>query len=419
MNAPTQVHPPPAKRRKGRKPARQNAPAPVSITVAPEPPKFETRPGVPRRRRGGWLFLSFLCLLALPAALVGHYLFEQAADQYHSRLGFSVRSGTSQQTMPAPDLLGALGGGPSPLVASESYVVYDYLRSQEIVTAVDRDIDLRAVFSRAPDDWVFALGPEASTEDLVRHWRRQVSVVYDTLSGIVTVEVRTFDRDSATALAQAILGHATRLVNDISRAARDDTVGFAEAELGEAEDRLQAARARIRTYRNLEQKTAAEDQIRIATGLIAALERDLAAARVDLQIAGSFTKDDDPRVLRLTNRIAVLEARIADERKRFGRGDGPDGAGEKSLADVIGDFEELEVEREFAETAYKTALAGLQAAKADARRTQRYLAVHIRPTTADAPQYPERFEILGLTIAALFVLWAVSVLIVSNIRDRV
>lgn len=376
-------------------------------------------PGVPRRRRSGWLLLSLICIVILPGVLVGAYLFNQAADQYHSRLGFSVRSGTSQQTMPAPDLLGALGGGSASPVPTESYVVYDYLRSQEIVTAVASEVDLVAVFNRASDDWVFRLGDDASVEDLVRHWRRQISVVYDTLSGIITVEARTFDRESAAAITRAVLAHATALVNEISRAAREDTVGFAERELRDAELRLHAIRAQVRTYRDKEQKADAEDQIRIATGLIAALERDLATARVDLQVARSFTKGNDPRVVRLSNRITVLESRIADERKRFGRGANAKDAQGKSLADVIGDFEELEVEREFAETAYTTALAGLQAAKADARRTQRYLAVHIQPTVADAPQYPERFQILGLIVAALFIFWALLILILSNIRDRV
>lgn len=433
MNARTDIHPAPAKRRKARRQARKAQSGQVALPAPPpmpppeptparereRPQRIATLPGVPQRRRWLPMVLGFLLLVGLPGALCGHYLFGVAADQYHSQIGFSVRSGTSQQALPAPDLMGAMSGGANPLMSTESYIVYDYLRSQEIVEAVNRDIDLKAIFNAARDDWIFRLGDDASLEDLVHHWQRQVPVVYDTLSGIVTVEVRTFDPVSATAIARSILRHSTDLVNEISRAARDDTVGFAEKELREAVAHLQTIRGQIRAFRDVEQKANAEAQIKIAMGLIASLERDLATARVDLKVAESYTRGDDPRLLRLSNRIEVLEARIEAERARFGDGDENVPRNGKSLADLLGDYEELEVEREFAESAYTTALASLQTAKADARRTQRYLAVHINPTTSQAPQYPERFLLLGLIVASLFIFWALLMLIFTNVRDRV
>ncbi|MEM7176751.1 MAG: hypothetical protein AAF503_03510 [Pseudomonadota bacterium] len=414
MNAEIEIAQPPAKRRKGRKALRktsQQLPVPKRVLKAVR--------SVPKRRRAWPLALSFLVAVLAPAAIAAWYMAEIAADQYQSHLAFSVRSGTSQQALPAPDLLGAMSGGHSPVLSTESYVIYDFLRSQQIVEEVNAEIDLREVFNRAPGDWVFSLGADASTEDLVRYWHWQVPVVYDTLSGIVTVEVRSFDRDSATRIARAILTHATGLVNDISRAAREDTVGFAQRELKVAEARLQTIRSRIRAFRDVEQKANAENQIAIAMGLIATLEGELAKARVDRKVALSYTKPTDPRVQRLENRITVLESRIQEERRRFGKGTEAAAGTDKSLADLMGDFEELEVEREFAQTAYTNALASLQTAKADARRTQRYLAVHVRPTQADEAQYPQRLLIVGLVFGGALVIWILSVLILANIRDRV
>ncbi|MEM9096889.1 MAG: capsule biosynthesis protein [Pseudomonadota bacterium] len=410
MNAPTTL---PAKPRKRQSPAQPRAEAEPIPTPAAIPLS-----GVPRRRRRWRGPLMFLLCVMVPWFFATEYLYLKAADQYASTLAFSVRSGTGPQASQTPDLMGALSSGSTPLMATESYVVYDYLRSQQIVEAVNGDLDLYRVFTQNREDWVFSLGPNATIEDLTRYWDWQVPVVYDTLSGIVSVEVRSFDRESATAIAQSILKHSSALVNEISRAAREDTVGFAKAELARAGIRLSEIRGQIREYRELEQKANAQGQLSIATDLIGSLESELAEARVDLKLAESYTRENDPRILRLTNKIEVLEERIAEERRRFGAGNAAAAQDQKSLADLLGDFEELEVEREFAETAYTNAMAGLQTANADARRTQRYLAVHIQPTKAEAASYPQRPLLSAMAFGALVLIWGVGTLVLTNLRDR-
>ena len=57
---------------------------------------------------------------------------------------------------------------------------------------------------------------------------------------------------------------------------------------------------------------------------------------------------------------------------------------------MVGRYEELLVDLEFANTAYTQALAGLAAARAEARRQSRYLAPHIQPTLAESSLYPRR-----------------------------
>ncbi len=84
----------------------------------------------------------------------------------------------------------------------------------------------------------------------------------------------------------------------------------------------------------------------------------------------------------------------------------------------LGEFEELVVDREFAEQSYTLALATYQQAEAEARRRHRYLAAHIEPTLSEDPEYPDR----PLLIAAVFLLalaaWSILVLAGYNIRDR-
>ena len=81
-------------------------------------------------------------------------------------------------------------------------------------------------------------------------------------------------------------------------------------------------------------------------------------------------------------------------------------------------YEELVLARLFAENFYTGAQTALVQAQAEARRQQRYLATHIKPTLAEEALYPSR----ALLSAAVFVLLAMTFsivsLIIGNIRDR-
>ena len=84
---------------------------------------------------------------------------------------------------------------------------------------------------------------------------------------------------------------------------------------------------------------------------------------------------------------------------------------------MLGAYEELQVDTEFANTAYTQALAGLAAARAEARRQSRYLAPHIEPTLAERALYPRRALLAGLTGLFLLLGWGILLLVYYNVRD--
>ena len=85
---------------------------------------------------------------------------------------------------------------------------------------------------------------------------------------------------------------------------------------------------------------------------------------------------------------------------------------------MIGAYEELQVDMEFANTAYTQALGGLSAARAEARRQSRYLAPHIQPTFAESSLYPRRPMLAGLTGLFLVLGWGILMLVYYNVRDN-
>ena len=89
-----------------------------------------------------------------------------------------------------------------------------------------------------------------------------------------------------------------------------------------------------------------------------------------------------------------------------------------AFADLVGEYERLQVDREFAEQAYTTALAAFDGARNEARRQSRYLAAHVRPTLAESSEYPDRPVKLVTIVVFAFLIWSVVILVAYSLRDR-
>ena len=362
------------------------------------------------RPRHRVLLASFLALVGLPVAATAVYLWAWAAPEYHSETSFSVRS--EEMGSAAAGLLGAItqiGGGS----ASDTDVLYDYIRSQAIVEAIDARLDLRAIYNRADDDWVFSLGADPTIEALVDHWRKMVRVSLESREGIIDVRAYAFAPEEAQKIAREVLDESDKLVNALSDQARQDAVRFASQELSQAEAHLREVRENLANFRRDHRFVDPKADVSGQAGLLNALEGELAKAMVERDMLLTYAEPKDQRVQQVDRRIAAVRARIEGERDSLAVG-GVAG----SMPEVVGDYEELEVDLEIARTAYTHALAGRAAAEAMAQRQTRYLVPHIQPTLAETALYPRKALTTGLVALFLVLGWSVAMLVYYNVRDN-
>jgi len=396
--------------------AARNAPGPAAKAAANAADKIVVQPTVRKASRQGrhWVILfSFLMLVGLPSGVTGWYLWERAVDQYASYVGFSVRT---EEKGSAIELLGSvadLSGSSS----TDTDILYEFLQSQELVAAIDAKLDLRTIWAKAdPEvDPVFAYHPPGTIEDLVDHWERMVKVYYDSGTGLIDLRVLAFDPVDATTIATEIYARANARINELSAVAREDAIGYAREELSQAEDRLRQARIDIQAFRNRTQIIDPTIQTQTQSGLIGALETQLAEAQIERRLLEETARSGDPRITQSELKIDVIRAQIAEERGKLGL---ETAGGASSVADLVGEYEALSVDLEFAQQAYTAARATFDASRNEARRQSRYLAAHVTPTKAEQAKYPERPVILGLISMFLFLTWSVVVLVAYALRDR-
>ena len=356
--------------------------------------------------------ISFVIFVAVPGTIAGAYLYLVAVDQYASKVGFTVRR---EDTNSALEVLGGLTSL-SNSSSSDTDILYEFIQSQKLVSDIDAQLDLREIWSRPAADFVFALDPDASIEELVHYWNRMVRISYGAGSGLIEVEVLAFDAQDATMIARTLFEESSQMINELSDIARQDAIRYAREELDEALERLKDARAVVTLFRNENQIVNPEIDIQTQAGLLGNLQNQQAQTLIEIDLLEGTVNASDPRMVQATRRLEVIENRIAAERQKLGVG----GAGDEgtAFADLLGDYERLVVDREFAENSYVSALATYDASLAEARRKTRYLAAYMQPTEAQTPEYPKRLTLLGLVVLFLFLIWAVVVLVAISVRDR-
>ncbi|MEP1766928.1 MAG: hypothetical protein ABJJ53_09880 [Sulfitobacter sp.] len=372
------------------------------------------KPASPAYRRGRHVFvmLSFLLFVVLPSAVTGVYLYTVAVDQYASKVGFSVRREDSDSALGVLSGLTSLSDSSS----SDTDILYEFIQSQKLVRDMDEALDLHAIWSKPEQDVVFAITPDASIEDLVDYWNRMVRISYGAGSGLIEVEVLAFDPVDARAISQTLFDKSSQMINELSDIARQDAIRYALEELNEALDRLKEARAVVTKFRNVNQIVNPETDIQIQAGLLGNLQNQQAETLIEIDLLEGTVNPSDPRMLQAKRRLEVIENRIVEERKKLGVGGNLDDG--TAFADLLGNYERLVVDREFAENSYVSALAAYDGAQAEARRKTRYLAAYMEPTQAETAVYPKRLTLLLLITLFLGLIWSVLVLVALSIRDR-
>lgn len=354
---------------------------------------------------------SFALLVLLPAVASFAYLAVVAAPQFRSEARLVVRGNLETVS----NVSGAPAGNGIPQVANtqEARVVVDYLRSRAMVDALQQQLDLKRVFGVSERDPVFALSPEASTEDLVAYWNRQVSVSLEQMSGVIKVQVYAFSPQSAALLAAAVVRQAELVTNDLTARNRSDRVVQAEAEERAAFTELAVVRTALEAFRNnqgtLDPTRSASD----AFAVIAKLRDQRSALNTDLNAARARLDEDSPVVRALKERLRSLDEKIGALDTTL--------LGDASTAGSSGNLmagTELEASRRLAEQRLKQAEAELIEARAERGRQQVYILAFMAPTLPHEKAFPTPALQAGAVFAILFAAWAVGALYVASVYAR-
>lgn len=361
-----------------------------------------------------WIQIAiFFIIVVIPSCVVGFYWLFIASDQYEAEARLVVRTIGIGQTN--EDAEGASGGSilaQSP--TQDTFIANNFIESTELVKRLEEKLELRTLFSRPEIDSFSRLKADASIEELVSYWNRQISTYIDGPSGIIVFAIRAFSPEDALLIAQATLEETNKLIDALSERAKRDLVTRAETEVQKAFENYNAALLGLRNYQN---ETGILDPIANAT-LVGRLLANLIGEklRVDAQLTVMEANGvrTSPVYRQLKELQASLEQQIELQKETVTSKKETDG----KLSAALVNFSRLETNRLVAETIYTAAQRGLDLAKSTALRRTTYLAVFSSPDLPQTAQYPKRFSTSLLVALALAVMWMTLVLVWLSIEDH-
>ena len=356
----------------------------------------------------------FLLIVALPTLLVAGYLFLIASDQYESEAHFLVRS---SEASPAPAsgfgaLLSSAAGLGSSSAQNEAMSVADYLTSHDVVATLRRGDQLVERFHRSDADFISRLSKaDPPPETLLRYYRKQVKVKFDSESGITTLTVHSFTPEDSYQLARRLLELGEQRVNILNERSYHDAIAMAQNQLVASERAVEQNQLRMTGFRQQRADIDPQAQGQSQLTLVSQLTAQLSSARAQLALMGRMIDHSSPQYIALVNREHALAAQVAAQKGRLTGSD-------TAIANDIGGYETLKMRQEFLGKQYETAAAALQSARETAQRQQLYV---VRVVDANMPVkalFPKRTRILGTTFVVLLLVYSIGWLIAAGVREH-
>ncbi len=392
----------------------RTAPEPLDRTSeVDEPVRRPLATALPRLADSAFGVTSFVLAVIVPTLLTALFYMFLATSQFSTVSQFAVR-GPAGAPGPA-DMLGLFATTASSETA-DTYIIISYIHSRDLVEDLDKRINLREIYDRPEADFYYRFDPTKPIEDFVNYMKTMVTTEFDTFSGVVTLTVRAFRPEDAQLVAENVIAASERLVNDLSRRARDDTLREARAEVAKAEQRLRLSRAMIASFRGTQAEIDPAAAAAAQQGVITQLEGQATGYEAQLNALRQTMSGSAPPVVQMESQLAAVRKQIEVERQKVALERA--GTTGTALTERLTRYEELLTEREFAERAYVSSLASLEGARLEADRKQRYLAVFVSPRSAEEALYPQGLRWTAVVFGICLIAWGIFSIIIAGVRDH-
>ena len=383
-----------------------------SVSLQPEHNAIDARE-LERFPKVKWLAgarLWFLIVVVLPTLLTLGYYYALASDMYSSETSFVVRTPDKQSSTSLVDkmLQGAAGGG-----GENTSIVKDYMLSRDALNLLDKNDNIRAMLSRPSADFLSRFPgffSKGSFEQLFEAYPKFVDVTIDETSGVATLRTLAFTPDDALRLSTSLVTYGEDLINRMNQRSEKDALAVARHEVDGAEKRLTDAQDAMTSFRNYSKvidPSAASNQMLLSSSKMSA-EVSQMKARLS---AITKSTPSSPQIEVLRNSIQSLEIQIDAATGKM--------AGDAhSLTPVLSKYEQLVLQREFADKELAGALQSMISARVDAEKQHIFLEQIITPSRADYSLYPKRLKAVAIVFSVSLLLFALGWLLTAGAREH-
>lgn len=352
-----------------------------------------------------------LFALLVPTFLSLIYFGLWASPMYIAEARFAVRGadngvidtgGLASMLLPAGSTIG-----------TDVNIVTEYIQSPDIMEAVDKELHIFDHFASHDYDIISRLEGDATRDERLSYWQWAVKPSLDPETGIVALSVKAYEPDVAKKLAEAVLAKSEALVNAMSRRAQDDAITLAMREVKTAEVRVSKAQEAMRSFRDRSGMLDPTSTAGGLQGIVSELESEVVKTKAQIAEASTYMSKDAPALVGLRARLAAVEKQLAAEKLRLA-GESKSG----SMTSIAGEYEDLQIESEFARQQLVSAMTSLEAARVKAEAQSRYVVAFQVPVFPDESLYPRPFLFTLFVFVGALVIVGICSLIIAAVREH-
>ena len=353
----------------------------------------------------------FWITVIIPTACSLVYFSVWASDRYISESSFVVRSPNNQASL---DGIGAfLQSAGLSRAQDDTYAVQEYMHSRTSLEVLSKTLPIREFYEQSGDMFsrFNAFGLRNSNEAFYQYYRNKVIVDFNSVSGIATLRVASFDTKDSKRLNTALLQQGENLINQLNTRARQDTIRFSKQNVEEAEKRVQAVAGDLTKFRTRNGIFDLNAQSKVQMELVSKLQDELIVIQTQLDQVKAMTPDN-PQIPGLQARERSLKQEIAQQMRRIS------GVGDNSIAGKATEYQRIFLENELAQKQLAAALLSLESARAEADRKQLYLEVVSQPSEPDLAMEPARLYNIIATFIIGLMGYGILRLLVASVREH-
>ena len=309
-------------------------------------------------------------------------------------------------------LLSGLGGQASSGV-QDSVILQNYLESLEIFNQIDKEFDMKTLFSSDKQDFVSRVYSWNTIESYLNLYKKRLSVVYDPISSIITISYLDTEPEFSKKIVDTITKLAEEKLNIYENTLTKQELEFINSEKEKYKKILDNHLVRLEAYQNKNKMLSPEEGVESVSAIIEQLSAKLVEDKIKLNKISVYQKDESYDIINLKEEIKNTEKsieKISNDRHGDGSVD--------PITNKIYTFKELNLNVAIFSELYTQTLLQEQQALVEHNKNNKRILVLTKPMTPENYSEPRKLrDIIKYLLIFLF-LYGILSLLLAIIKDH-
>lgn len=334
-----------------------------------------------------------------------------ASDRYVSEARIIIQK-TDLSLAQTPDI-SSLISGTTGVNRADQLLLRNHLLSLDMLKALEAQFMLRAHYSDTSKDFLSRLWlDDAPMEWLYRYFLNRVTIELDEYDGVLIIKSEAFNAVTAHAMTEYLVKAGEAFMNKMAQELALDQVAFLEKQVSLRKEDALAHRQRLLQFQNQQGTLSPQETAEAIAQVIAKLstqKSELETQRSGLQ---SYLVPSHASIVLLNQQILALKKQIEQEQSKLTSQQA------RTLNQSIEEYQRLEMEAQFSQEMYQSALIALEKGRVEAARNLKKVSVLQQSSLPEYPWEPRRLYWSFVSVLLVFLMTGILYLIVAIIKDH-